>query len=330
MRLILFSKLLLLFALLSYSKPLDINLYPNEIRQIKERDTLIVAQFGGEREGFFAGDDKNRLDTYHYEYDGHRLIGYDIELAKMIADELGVVLKINRRYVSFNEVAFAVAKGEADVAISKLSVTSERAQFLNYTRPYISLRMALLINRMSESRVGVNKENELFACESQGASIGVLDNSSFVNHGKRLFPKAELKMYPDQNSLFEAVKKGEILAVLYEEYEIGKYMRKQPDLPIYCHMVELPGQSDDIAIAVAGENVTLHGFVETLMKKQNINPSVQFIIENYIPEEDLAAAHMKIKLKLNDPALIIAFLLAAGFVLFWISLSRKHVIKGSN
>lgn len=329
MRFVFTFQLVISVVTLLFSSSLDLSHYPDEIRRIKERDTLIVAQFGGEREGFFAVDDLNRLPgKYHYEYDGHRIIGYDVELAKKIADELAVNLRINRSYRSFNDVSYAVARGEADMAISKLSVTPQRAQFLNFSKPYLSLRMALLINRMVESRVGVKKENELYACESENAAIGVLDNSSFVNHGKRVFPGAELKMYPDQNSLFEAVKSGEILAVLYEEYEIGKYMRKQPDLPIYCHMVELPGQSDDIAVAVAGKHVTLHAFVETLMRKESINPTVQYIIENFIPEEELTSAQGTVKINLLNPSSIIALILSVGLVSLWISLSRRHNKKG--
>ncbi len=323
--------LIILIAISSLqSSPLNSDLYPPDIFVIKDRDTLVVAQFSGEREGFFADDSDNRLpDIFHYDSDGEKLIGFDIELAHLLATELDVELRIDRHYESFNNVAYAVAQGDADLAISKLSVTSERAQFLNYSTPYLSLKMTMLIHRMNESSIGESRTNPLFACESEGVSIGVLDNSSFVGHGKRLFPKAEIIGYPDQSSLFDAVKRGEILAILYEEYEIGKYMRKQPDLPIYCHTVELPGRSDDIAIAVAGENVTLLGFIETIITKENIHPTVQEIIENFIPEEDLVTDHEKVELKLNDPALVMALIISILMILFWFSLSRKSsAVKG--
>ncbi len=316
--------LLLLSLLLNASKP-DSSVYPADILRIKTRDTLIVAQFGGERPGFFAFDDKNQLPgKMHYLSDKRPLVGYDIELARRIADELKVTLKIDRNYKSFNSVAYAVARGEADIAISKLSVTTERSQFLSYTQPYLSLRIALLINRINESKIGVDKNNALSACLKKGALIGVLDNSSFVDHGEKLFPEAELKRYPDQPSLFDAVQNGEILAVLYEEYEIGKYTRKRPDLPIYCHKVELTGKSDAIAMAVAGKNTTLLGFLKTFMLKELTFPTVQQIIENYIPEDELKTSHRKTKSFLKNPGFFLAFAFTAATLILWMILAHRR------
>lgn len=299
--------------------------YPDDMRKIKDRDTLIVAQFSGERPGFFAYDDSNKfLKRVRYMHKSRPLIGYDIELAQKVAEELEVHLKIDRHYTSFNAVAQAVSEGKADIAISKLSVTTKRAQYLSYTKPYISLRIALMVNRMQESRYGIDKNNPLHACEKKGVKIGVLGKSSFEAHGNKNFPNAEIVSYENQEKLFQAALDGQVLAVLYEEYEIGKYMRKRPDMAIYCHTVYLPGKKDDIAMAVSGSNTTLQGFLATFIAKEQINTSVQELITNFIPEEDLVEVQSKTKNPFSTLSLYIAFLSALSFFLIWLSFTRKN------
>lgn len=299
-------------------------LYPNDMRKIKERDTLIVAQFGGERPGFFAFDDENKLpERLHLPYSNRLITGYDIEIASKVAKELGVHLKLDRSYASFNDVAQAVAEGKADMAISKLSVTTKRAQFLNYTDPYISLRMALMVNRMQESRVGTRKEEPLFAVKQKGIKIGVLGKSAFEAHGKKMFPEAELIPYENQETLFNAALQGEVLAVFYEEYEIGKYMRKRPDMAIYCYTVYMPGRKDDIAIAVAGNSITLHGFLQTFMRKEQVSTTVQELISKFIPEEELQEVKSETKNPFASMTLYVSLIAVIIFFIIWISFSRR-------
>lgn len=307
------------------------SLYPDDIRTIKDRDTLIVAQFGGERPGFFALDDENDLpERLHFSTQGRQIIGYDIELATKIAQELGVQLRIDRHYKSFNDVAVAVAEGRADIAISKLSVTTKRAQFLNYTQPYISLRMALMINRMQESRYGSDKNNPLYAVQRPKVKIGVLGNSAFEAHGIKEFPQAEIVPFENQETLFNAVLNGDVLAVLYEEYEIGKFMRKRPDMAIYCHSVFIPGKTDDIAIAVSGRSTTLLGFLTTYMRKESVSTSVQELITKFIPEEDLAEVAQEQINPFSSITVYIALIAGIAFFMLWISFAKKSTLKEVN
>ncbi len=312
---------LLFIVSLSYS--LSNEIYSSDIKRIKDRGELIVAQFRGERPGFFAFDDSNRFSTnQRYLYKEKYLIGYDIELAQKIAAELGVSLRIKRDYSSFNEVAKAVALQKADIAISKLSITTDRSQYLKYTKPYISLRMALLVNRLYESKLGIDKKNPLFACQKRGVPIGVLGQSSFEDHIRKVLPDATIIPYQTQDELFKAVREGIILALLYEEYEIGKFMRKEPDMPIYCHTLYLSNQKDDIAMAVSGKSESLHSFLTTFMQKESIHSTVKELLENYIPEDELRETLLVKKSPFKEITFYIALTASLFLSLLWLSFSR--------
>jgi polar amino acid transport system substrate-binding protein len=298
------------------------SIYPEDIAKIKKRGKLIVAQFGGERPGFFAYDDAKAspADSF-YDYNGRRLVGFDIDLGKLLAARLGVELEIDRNYDSFNKVAEGVARGKADIAISKLSVTAGRAQFLRYTQPYISLRMGVLINRIAESSIRIKSKDPLAACRVAGVSIGVLARSSFVEHGKTIFPEAEIAGYEGQEALFKAVESGEVLAMLYDEFEIGKAMRVNPELPIYCRSVFFPRRKDDIAMAVPPRSASLLAYANLMIESENINPTVTGILEDYVPEKELETAHKIKKLDLSNPIIYLGILATVALFGLWLALA---------
>ena len=60
--------------------------------------------------------------------------GIDMEIAKLIADELGLELVIDD--MQFNMVVGAVGKNGVDIAMSGITITTERQQVINFSTPY--------------------------------------------------------------------------------------------------------------------------------------------------------------------------------------------------
>ena len=63
-----------------------------------------------------------------------KYVGADIELAKYIANELGVELELNA--VDFNTVLSNIAAGTTDLAISGISINEERKKSMDFTEAY--------------------------------------------------------------------------------------------------------------------------------------------------------------------------------------------------
>ncbi len=119
----------------SHSAIQVIETYPEEISEIVRRGTIVFAMTAADQKPFFYVD----------EVSGE-FLGLDVELAYNIANKLGVRAVFNRDAQSFDAVDVANAK--ADVAISKLSRTLKRAQLVLFRKPYITIRQALLRNRL--------------------------------------------------------------------------------------------------------------------------------------------------------------------------------------
>ncbi|MBQ8741897.1 MAG: transporter substrate-binding domain-containing protein [Clostridia bacterium] len=79
-----------------------------------------------------------------YEYKkGDKFVGIDMEIAKLIADELGLELVIED--MAFESVVTSVGKNNVDIAMAGLSVTATRKQSVNFSDAYYEGAYQVLI-----------------------------------------------------------------------------------------------------------------------------------------------------------------------------------------
>ena len=93
-----------------------------------------------------------------YEYKkGNKFAGIDMDVAKLIADELGLELVIDD--MDFDAVVTSVGKNNVDIAMAGLSVTATRKQSVNFTVSYYEGAYQVLL---------VKKDNTEFdACKTK-------------------------------------------------------------------------------------------------------------------------------------------------------------------
>ena len=71
------------------------------------------------------------------------IAGFDMALAKGIAQELGVELKINDQ--AFSGLVTALSVGELDMVISGLAIKPERLEVVDFSDPYFSGEQIMLV-----------------------------------------------------------------------------------------------------------------------------------------------------------------------------------------
>ena len=99
----------------------------DRLATIKEKGVLSVAT-----EPYFAPNEF--IDPTKPE--GEQIVGLDIELAKYIADKIGVKLEIVP--LEFTAVQAGVAEGKYDLAISALAYSPTRAEAMNLSNVYLA------------------------------------------------------------------------------------------------------------------------------------------------------------------------------------------------
>ena len=73
--------------------------------------------------------------------------GYDVIMAKKLADSMGAVLEIHK--IEWDGLAPAVVSGKVDAAIAGMSITSERKQAVDFTKPYYYATVVALVKKDS-------------------------------------------------------------------------------------------------------------------------------------------------------------------------------------
>ncbi|WP_338552754.1 ABC transporter substrate-binding protein [Paenibacillus sp. KS-LC4] len=243
--------------------------YPEDIRDILSRGKLRVALYQEDRYPFFYADDQGVLR------------GSDVELANDIALKLGVQAEFIRTAASFNEVITQVSNGEADIGVSKLSMTLERAKRVLFSDAYLNLKQALLINRLQLAAIGEKGDDSdpLALIQERGERIGIVAGTSYAGFARELFPNQNQAGYSTSAQLFDGVRQGDVLAAVYDAFEISRYLKKYPSYSLQLQFVQLDDHDDDIAIAVDPQRYHLHQWVNTYLHMEK--KEIQKRLENY-------------------------------------------------
>jgi ABC-type amino acid transport substrate-binding protein len=232
----------------------DGRLLAPEFARIASRGELVVAVLAVDQPPFFQ------------ERDG-QLSGLDIDLARDLAQKLHVKARFNRDATTFNGVVNLLAKGHADVAISKLSRTLPRTQIISFSTPYLRLNRALLLNRVKLAQLlrGRSLSDVIRAYDS---SIGVVGNSSYLAYAQTNFPKAQITQYPTWELALKALNAGEIAAVYRDEFEVKRVLRADPTASLRLRVVTLDDLEDTLGIGVNVSEPALLAFVNQFLAER--------------------------------------------------------------
>jgi len=258
-----------MLALLPSALLFSQNDYPPDIQRIKQRGSFIVAMTAADQPPFFYVNKEGKLE------------GLDVDIAKAIAEGLGVKLAYNRNAASFNDLIPIVASGKADAAISKLSRTLSRAQIVSFSQPYIVFRQALIFNRLELAKKAPTNDDIAEFIKNFTGKIGVIADSSYVAYAHQYFPHAIVVQYPTWDEVVNAVFDGSILAAYRDEMEIKKIIRSRPDASLKVKTVILKDTQDSIAIAVAWQNTHLLSWINLLLDSLNLNLNADKLLDRY-------------------------------------------------
>ncbi|MBQ0108020.1 MAG: transporter substrate-binding domain-containing protein [Phascolarctobacterium sp.] len=71
--------------------------------------------------------------------------GYDVIMAKKLADSMGAELEVHK--IEWDGLPPAVVSGKIDAAIAGMSITSERKQTVDFTKPYYYANIVALVKK---------------------------------------------------------------------------------------------------------------------------------------------------------------------------------------
>ncbi|MCF6376480.1 ABC transporter substrate-binding protein [Nocardioides KLBMP 9356] len=158
-----------------------------------------------------------------YEEKG-KLVGFDIDLARKVADKLKVDLDVVD--VPFDDITSGTSLNTdaCDVAVSAMTITGERARVLDFSSPYFDAKQALITPRGS----GLDELAEL-----GGARVGVQKDTTGETFMSDFAPAtAQVTAYDDAAGLQAALDSGEIDAAMLDNTVSGEFVSSNPKLKL--------------------------------------------------------------------------------------------------
>ncbi len=240
-----------------------------------------------------CGGEDNTLDMATnaafppYEYkDGDNFAGIDVEIAGLIAEELGMELKIHD--IEFGSIVSGVQTGKFDMGMAGLTVTDERKQSVNFSTTYAKGIQAVIVKADSEYTsyedfyTGFDEEGNP-AGVVEGIKIGVQQDTTGDIYcsdkpEKWGFGEDNVVRYKTGNDAVQALVSGKVTAVIIDNEPAKSYVASNEGLKI----LETSYTEEDYAICVSKDNDELLEKINKALADLTEAGKIQEIVDKYI------------------------------------------------
>jgi polar amino acid transport system substrate-binding protein len=134
------------------------------------------------------------------------LIGFEIDMAKKLAKDMGV--KIEFIPTKWSGIIPALITGKFDVLIGGMTITTQRNLKINFTRPYYYTEQGLMAHKKKAAGFKVSDFN------SPDVTIAARLGSTAAVAAKQQFPKAKLRLFDDEPAAVQELRNGNVHAMV--------------------------------------------------------------------------------------------------------------------
>lgn len=186
-----------------------------------------------------------------------QLAGFDMYLAKYIADYLGLTLEVIT--VDFNGILGEMANGSADLAIAGLSPEPERLEKMDFSDIYYGGKQAFITTADKASMFA-----DLAAANQSGISIGAQSGTIQMELAEQYSANADIVTLVKATEIIAELVEGKLDGAYVEMDVAESYKKQYPSLHIVC---EVPYENDGNVVGVAKGNADLLKYVNEAIKK---------------------------------------------------------------
>lgn len=227
---------------------------------------------------------------FYYLNQNQQLAGLDIDLATEIARRLAVRVRFVREAKTFDEIVTMVVERRADIAVAYLSDTLDRAKLVRFTRPYVQVKPAVLINRAlaGAARRGRDHTGVL---NHPSARIGVTKGSSAESFAAADYPLAQIISYETWAEITRDVASEKLMGGVSDEIDAKNWQTAHPEGAIAVETIIRAGPPDTMGIAVHRDDrqllYWLNHFLTLLERDGSLRRLHAKYIENDLWKKDL-------------------------------------------
>lgn len=162
-------------------------------------------------------------EPFQYK-EGGKIVGFDVDLMDLVAEELGVEQTIVNTPFETIETGQAMNTAKCDIAAAGMTITEERSKVIDFSNPYFNATQALL----TKEGAGIDSLESL-----KGKTLGVQTSTTGQQFAEENAPEGvEVKVFEDLALQLEAVRTGSIDAAINDNSVLYDYVAKNEGLEV--------------------------------------------------------------------------------------------------
>ena len=205
------------------------------------------------------------FQPYEY-YDGEDIVGIDAEIAKAIADKLGLELVIND--MAFDSIISEVNAGKADIGLAGMTVTEDRLKEVDFTVSYANGVQSVIVTEDSD----IMSVDDL-----DGKKIGTQQGTTGDSYCTDDYGD-NVTSYVTGNEAVSALLGGSIDAVVIDNEPAKAYVANNKGLKI----LDTEYANEDYAACVAKGNTELLDALNSAITELIADGTIDNIVSKYI------------------------------------------------
>ncbi|MGI8757147.1 MAG: glutamate ABC transporter substrate-binding protein [Acidimicrobiales bacterium] len=187
--------------------------------------------------------------------------GFDIEIAKMIAADLGIAVDgITFKEIPSKNRETALKNGEIDYYVGTYTINAERKQVVSFVGPYFVAGQDLLVKKDNSDIKGPDDLSGKKVCSATG--------STPIENIKTKYTEAKTVEFDVYSKCVDALLGGEVDAVTTDDAILAGYAADEPDA---LKVVGKTFSDEPYGIGLAKGDTDLQNFIATALKNHEDN-----------------------------------------------------------
>jgi len=260
--------------------------WAGEIEQIQEKGVLTVSLNRG-------------YPPFAMEKDA-KIIGLDVDLAKLVADYLGVKVKFIRPE-TYDQQIPKLQAGESDIIIAAMTRTVERGLKVNFSAPYFEVSQAALVQR---NLISARADSYFDLLEIEGLRLGVKADTTHEAFARQLFSAQAIKRYPTAAAAAEALVKGDVDAMVADSPFVAVWRNTHRDHYQKIAVLLAPVTREYYAFAIRQGDPTFLNWLNLFVDQIKIDGTLDLLTYEYFEQMHWAQQKAVPDKKLNRAQLL--------------------------
>ena len=213
---------------------------------------------------------------FEYLGDNNQVAGVDADIAKMIADEIGVELKIVD--MDFDGILMALTQGMGDLGVAGMTATSERRESVDFSINYVDAAQVIIVRADDDS---ITTPEDL-----AGKVIGVQMGTTGDIYVSEEIAATSVMRYKNGIDASIELSNGKLDAVVIDEMPANEIVANNARLKV----LEAPLTEEQYAIAMAKGQEDLVAVVNAVLERLLASGEVDRLIAIHKATSDNLAA----------------------------------------